>query len=85
MTPVSGPHPTVYSPATLAKRWECSENTIRNLIRRGELPHFRLGGKLFRIRVKDVEDYEARQMQAPDEEPVPAVKRPRAKRLDTRW
>lgn len=77
-------HAPVYSPATLAKRWDCSERTIRNLIASGELPHFRIR-KLFRIRAVDVEHYEARMMQAPVPEPAPAVKRPRAKRLDTRW
>jgi excisionase family DNA binding protein len=81
-------HPNVYSPATLAKRWECSERTIRNLIASGELPHFRVR-KLFRIRAVDVEEYEARMMQAPDPEPVPEpvppIKKPRRKRLDTGW
>lgn len=50
----------VYSPATLAKRWECSERTIRNMISDGELPYFRVRGKLFRIRAVDVEEYECR-------------------------
>jgi hypothetical protein len=36
-------------------------------------------------RAKDVEDFEAGETQAPVSEPAPAVKRPSAKRLDTRW
>jgi excisionase family DNA binding protein len=35
-----------YTPETLAERWGCSPAHIRAMIRRGELPHFRLGGKL---------------------------------------
>lgn len=50
--------PTVYTPATLATRWECSERHIRNLIESGALPAFRLGGKLLRIRREDVEAFE---------------------------
>jgi excisionase family DNA binding protein len=49
---------SIYTPATLAKRWECSERHIRNLISSGELPSFRLGGKLLRIRREDVEIFE---------------------------
>ncbi len=48
----------IYTPATLAKRWECSERHVRNLISSGELPSFRLGGKLLRIRREDVENFE---------------------------
>jgi excisionase family DNA binding protein len=49
---------TVYTPATLADKWGCSERHVRNMIDRGELPHFRLGGKLLRIRADIVEAYE---------------------------
>lgn len=50
--------PNVFTPSTLAERWECSERHIRSMIDRGELPSFRLGGKLLRIRAADVEDFE---------------------------
>lgn len=43
--------------AMLAERWLCSERHIRNMITSGELPAFRLG-KLFRIRLDDVERVE---------------------------
>jgi len=49
---------TVYTPATLADRWACSERHIRNLIASGELPSFRAGGKLLRIRGEEVEKFE---------------------------
>lgn len=50
--------PTVYTPATLADRWECSERHVRNMIASGALPAFRLAGKLLRIRADDVERFE---------------------------
>lgn len=48
----------IYTPATLAKHWQCSERHIRNLIASGELPSFRAGGKLLRIRGDEVEKFE---------------------------
>ncbi len=50
----------VYTPATLAQRWMCSERHIRNMIERGDLKAFLLGGKLLRISAEEVEDYERR-------------------------
>lgn len=52
--------PRVFTPATLADYWQCSEQHVRNLINRGELRHVRLGGKLLRIRWCDVEEFECR-------------------------
>lgn len=48
----------VLTPAKLADRWQCSERHVRNMIKRGELPAFRLGDKLIRIKISDVEEYE---------------------------
>lgn len=50
--------PSVFTPRTLAERWECSERHVRKLIDKGDLPAFRLGGKLLRIRRETVESYE---------------------------
>lgn len=50
--------PTPYSPETLARRWQCSPRHVRNMINRGELHAFRLGGKLIRIPAKVVEEFE---------------------------
>lgn len=47
-----------FTPKSLADHWECSERHIRKLIARGELPAFRLGGKLLRIKPEDVENFE---------------------------
>lgn len=45
-------------PRDVAERWQCSERHVRNLINRGELRHFRLGGKLVRIPISAVEEFE---------------------------
>jgi len=50
--------PNVFTPAMLAERWACSERHVRNMIAAGELPAFRLAGKLLRIRGADVERFE---------------------------
>jgi len=52
-----------YTPATLAKRWLCSERHVRNLCAKGELHPFKAGGKLLRINRQEVEDFEARIVQ----------------------
>jgi len=46
-----------YSPETLADRWACSSETVRQMCRRGELASFRLG-KLIRIPATEVERVE---------------------------
>lgn len=48
----------VYSVATLAEHWGCGTDTVYSLIRGGDLPAFKLGGKLLRIRSDEVERYE---------------------------
>lgn len=48
----------VYSIKTLAERWSCDHKTIRRMIERGDLPTFRTGAKLLRIRGEDVERWE---------------------------
>jgi excisionase family DNA binding protein len=50
----------VYTPRTLAHRWRCSDQHVRNLIARGELKAFRARGKLLRITAEEVGDYERR-------------------------
>lgn len=60
--------PRAYTPETLAERWDCSPSVIRKLCRKGDLPSFRLGGKLLRIRADDVEEYECQSGASPDSE-----------------
>ena len=60
--------PKAVSPAKLAERWDCSERHIRNMIERGEIPSFRLGGKLLRVKMEDVERFEC-QTNQPGESP----------------
>ncbi|WP_143033562.1 helix-turn-helix domain-containing protein [Roseicitreum antarcticum] len=45
------------TPEHVADRWECSAETVRNMCRRGELPHFRVG-RMIRLRPEHVEAYE---------------------------
>lgn len=67
-------HPNVYTPETLADRWQCSPRHVRNMIRDGRLPGFRLGGKLLRIRAGDVEEFE--QCQNGDSDAIEASSQP---------
>ena len=46
------------STAEIAKRWSVTPATVRNIAKRGELKHTRVGVQL-RIRLTDVEAYEA--------------------------
>ena len=48
------------TPATLAARWGVSSTFVYNLLNSGTLPSFKLGGKLWRIKLSDVEAYECR-------------------------
>jgi excisionase family DNA binding protein len=54
-------HPNVYTPDTLAERWRCSGQHVRNMIRRGDLEAWKIQGKLLRISVKTVVALEARE------------------------
>ncbi|MGJ7039646.1 excisionase family DNA binding protein [Shinella sp. BE166] len=82
----------VFSPATLAKRWHCSDHHIRNMVAAGRLAGFNLGGKLLRITREEVDRIEnsasnvleAPTVLEPMESPFnsPPPKKERAKRLD---
>ncbi len=52
--------PRAYSPEDVAALWSCSPEHVRKLCRTGALPFWRLGGKLIRIKIKDVEALEER-------------------------
>lgn len=51
---------SVFDVAGLAEHWGCGTDTVYTLVRSGDLPHFKLGGKLIRIRAEEVERYECR-------------------------
>jgi excisionase family DNA binding protein len=57
--------PKPFSPETLAERWGCSAEKIRQMFHRGELEGFRLG-KLIRIPAIEVERYECSQLNQKD-------------------
>ncbi|AMS40494.1 hypothetical protein FHS67_002896 [Aminobacter aminovorans] len=67
--------PNAYSPRTLALEWQCSERHIRNLIERGELKAFHLGGKLLRIEAAEAEAFKSRN--ATIQEPEPSETAPK--------
>ena len=50
----------IYTVPALAAKWGVSTTFIYGLLQSGELPGFKLGGKLWRIRSDDVEAYECR-------------------------
>ena len=52
-----------FTPETLAERWTCSAEAIRQMCKRGELAHFRLG-KLYRIPAVAVEEIECQTSQS---------------------
>lgn len=90
-TEFPSPLPKSMTPATLAKRWSCSERHVRNMINTGELRCFRLGGRLIRILQEDIAAREASGSVPIDEpivaKPPSAEKPPRkkpAERLATR-
>ena len=51
------PEARPFSPESLADRWECSAESIRQQCRQGRIKHFRLG-RLYRIPAQIVEDIE---------------------------
>ncbi|RKQ73493.1 helix-turn-helix domain-containing protein [Oceanibaculum indicum] len=60
-----------YTPEALAERWGCSHQHIRDMVRAGKLPAFRVG-RLIRIRREDVEAFEQPATKgAPTEPPAP--------------
>ena len=52
----------IFDVATLADHWGCGTDTVYSLVRSGDLQHFKLGGKLIRIRADEVERYECREI-----------------------
>lgn len=56
---------TTTTATALAERWGVSTTMIYDMLHAGELPGFRLGGKLWRIKIADVEEYEARPTAGP--------------------
>ncbi|WP_110365780.1 helix-turn-helix domain-containing protein [Tritonibacter mobilis] len=49
--------PKPFTPDQLGERWGCSGETVRQLVKRGELRGFRIG-RMIRIPQKEVEEFE---------------------------
>ncbi len=50
--------PLVWTPEMIAERWGCHAKTVRNMLNDGELKGFRVGQKLWRVRVEHLDEYE---------------------------
>ena len=48
----------IMTTSELAERWGCSTFHIYKLTRQGTIPHFKLGTKIIRFRLEDIEKYE---------------------------
>lgn len=46
--------------ADVARRWSCSPGFVRQRLAAGDLPHLRLGERMIRIPITEVEAYEQR-------------------------
>lgn len=60
------------SPADVAARWGVSSETVRSLLKSGELCGFRLGPRLMRISTEALHDYEQRKTIMPERDNSPA-------------
>lgn len=63
-----------YTVAQLAEHWGVSDTFVYDEINRGRLGHLRLGGKLLRVPVSAVAEYEARAAVEPNAAPPDDVK-----------
>ncbi|MFD1341448.1 helix-turn-helix domain-containing protein [Litorisediminicola beolgyonensis] len=57
-----------HTPDSLADRWACSSETVRQLCRSGQLKHFRVG-RMIRISAEAVDEFEARSAADADAHP----------------
>lgn len=74
----------VLTPYSLAQRWGCSAETVRQMYRDGELPGFVVGRKLIRFTLAAVENHERKQMElytGEQQEPEP-LNLPRTRAAD---
>lgn len=55
---MSTPITVILTPAQVAERWQVNERTVRRMCASGRLPGLRLSGKLLRLRLSDVEEFE---------------------------
>ena len=61
MVDITPQAPRPFTPDTLADHWGCSSDHVRELCRTGQLTHFRLGKKMFRIPPSAVAEFEGKQ------------------------
>lgn len=59
---------SVFSVSSLAEHWGCGTDTVYSLIKSGDLPAFKLGGRLLRVRSEEVEKFECQNIASNDTE-----------------
>jgi predicted DNA-binding transcriptional regulator AlpA len=79
--PTSVTPPTLVDTAALCQRWKISLSTLHRLIRQGAIPSpSRLGRRLLRWRIEDIEQFE-RQLNAAGVAPVETKPEPKNYKL----
>jgi hypothetical protein len=57
----------VFTPHQIGERWGCDAKTVRGMLNSGILKGFKIGKKLWRIRIEQLEEYElCRDGQSPE-------------------
>lgn len=56
--PTEKTRPLIWTPELIAKRWRCDAKTVRTMLNNGTLKGFRVGQKLWRVRVEHLDEYE---------------------------
>lgn len=59
---------TVFNVASLAQRWDCGTDAVYAMIKSGQLAHFKVGNKLYRISAVEVERHECQNTASNDTE-----------------
>lgn len=54
----------IITPKELAHRWGCTVFHIYKLCRENKIPHFRVGDRIIRFRIPDIEKYECHPINA---------------------
>jgi hypothetical protein len=48
----------VFTPDQIGERWDCDAKTVRGMLNSGILKGFKIGKKLWRVRIEHIEEYE---------------------------
>lgn len=68
----------ILTPKELAARWACTVYHIYKLCREDRLPHFKVGDRIIRFRLSDIEQYECRNSSSTEGNGASIVEMPQA-------